>query len=90
MKAKKVLKLSLEFEQTNDLNKTIASAKPPIFWKDKEIVKKQLKAWDINILKKIVLEINNTELLCKKNPQISKTIFLGFFTRLCKIANNSS
>ena len=68
----------------------LGAAKPPIFWKDKEIVKKQLKAWDINILKKIVLEINNTELLCKKNPQISKTIFLGFFTRLCKIANNSS
>ena len=73
-----------------NLDGLLGAAKPPIFWKDKEIVKKQLKIWNVNNLKKIVLEINNTELLCKKNPQIAKTIFLNFFTKLCKTANSSS
>ena len=35
-------------------------------------------------------EINNTELLCKKNPQISKFIFFNFFASICKKANNYS
>ena len=35
-------------------------------------------------------EINNIELLCKKNPQISKVIFFNFFTNICKKANNFS
>ena len=89
-KVQRLLNIKKMEGKHKNLEDLLGAAKPPIFWKDKEIVKKQLKAWDINILKKIVLEINNTELLCKKNPQISKTIFLGFFTRLCKMANNSS
>jgi len=53
-------------------------------------VKKQLSIWSLNNLKKIIGEINNTELLCKKNPQISKVIFFNFFSKICKKANNFS
>ena len=66
-KAKKILKLSLEFEKNNDLNKTIASAKPPIFWKDKEIVKTQLNKWQSDKIKKLIYQLNDTELQIKKN-----------------------
>ena len=59
--------IQIDYPNLDDLMSVV---KPPIFWKDKEIVKKQLKIWNINHLKKIFLEINNTELLCKKNPQI--------------------
>jgi len=41
-------------------------------------------------LKTTIYEINDTEVLCKKNPQISKIIFFNFFTKLCKKANNYS
>ena len=41
IKAKKILRLSIELEKNNDINKTITTAKPPIFWKDKELVKTQ-------------------------------------------------
>ena len=67
MKAKKILKLSLEFEKNNDLNKTIESAKPPIFWKDKEIVKSQLNKWKSNKIKKLIYQLNDVELQIKKN-----------------------
>jgi len=56
--------------------------------KIKTIIKTALIS--LNELKKIIYEINDTELLCKKNPQISKIIFFNFFTKLCKKANNYS
>ena len=66
------------------------SSKPPIFWKDKPMVKKQLSIWNLKDLNNIIEEINDTEVLCKKNPQISKAIFFNFFTRICTKANNYS
>jgi len=41
-------------------------------------------------LKKIINGINDTELLCKKKPQISKVIFFNFFLKICVKANNFS
>jgi len=74
----------------NSLDSLLNASKPPIFWKEKPMVKKQLAIWNLNDLKKIIPEINDTEILCKKNPQISKIIFFNFFTTLCKKANNYS
>jgi len=74
----------------NNLDSLLNTSKPPIFWKEKPMVKKQLAIWSLGDLKKIVYEINDTEILCKKNPQISKTIFFNLFTKLCKKANNYS
>ena len=67
IKAKKILMLSLEFEKNKDLDKTITSAKPPIFWKDKEIVKIQLNKWKPNRIKELIYHINDIELQIKKN-----------------------
>ena len=78
MKAKKVLVLSKELERNNDLNQTIASAKPPIFWKDKEIVKKQLNKWTPQKIKNLIYRLNNTELQIKKNFNNSILILTNF------------
>ena len=67
MKAKKILKLSLELEKNKDLNKTIETAKPPIFWKDKEIVKTQLNKWKSDKIKKLIYQLSDIELQIKKN-----------------------
>jgi len=74
----------------SSLDNLLNTSKPPIFWKEKPLVRKQLTIWNINDLKTAINEISNTELLCKKNPQISKIIFFNFFTKLCKRANNYS
>ena len=80
-----------ELEANYDsLDSLLNASKPPIFWKEKPMVKKQLTIWSLNDLKKTIHEINDTEVLCKKNPQISKIIFFNFFTTLCKKANNFS
>ncbi len=74
----------------SNLDNLMNTSKPPIFWKEKPMVKKQLTIWSLNDLKSIIYEINDTEVLCKKNPQISNIIFFNFFTKLCKKANNYS
>jgi DNA polymerase-3 subunit delta len=45
IKAKKLLALSKEFENNKNIDLTISSAKPPIFWKEKEITKQQIYKW---------------------------------------------
>ena len=74
----------------NNLDSLLSTSKPPIFWKEKPMVKKQLTIWNLNDLKTTIHEISDTETLCKKNPQISKIIFFNFFNKLCKKANNYS
>ena len=81
-------KIQKQKNNSNSIDQLINASKPPIFWKEKPLVKKQLSIWNLNDLKKILSEINNTELLCKKNPQISKVIFFNLFLKICTKANN--
>tara|TARA_B100001750_G_C15452659_1_gene569807 strand:- start:344 stop:1363 length:1020 start_codon:yes stop_codon:yes gene_type:complete len=89
-KIQRLLKIKEQETKSNNLDNLINASKPAIFWKEKPFVKKQLTIWNLNDLKKIIYEINDTELLCKKNPQISKFIFINFFSEICKKANNYS
>jgi len=89
-KTQRLLKIKAEENRSNNVDNLINSTKPAIFWKEKPLVKKQLSIWSLDDLKKMISEINNTELLCKKNPQISKFIFFNFFASICKKANNYS
>ena len=77
-KAKRILKLAVQFEQNNDINKTINSAKPPIFWEDKEIVKIQLNKWKSNKIKNLINNLNDLELKIKKNQNSSLLIITDF------------
>ena len=77
-KAKRILKLATQLERNNDINKTINSAKPPIFWKDKEIVKIQLSKWKLKEVKKLIESINDIELEIKKNYKNSLFITTNF------------
>ena len=73
-KLKRLGKLRVDFDTNNNIEKTINSYKPPIFWKDKEIVRQQLKIWKKNDIQKFIVNINHLESLIKKNPQISNEI----------------
>ena len=89
-KVHRLLKIKEQENKSNNLDNLINTSKPVIFWKEKPLVKKQLSIWSLLDLKKIIEEVNNTELLCKKNPQISNSIFFNFFSNICKKANNFS
>ena len=77
-KAKKLLALSKEYEKNNNINETIANAKPPIFWKEKDNVKKQIENWSPNKIRKLIKKINNKELQIKKNIYSPLNLILDF------------
>ncbi|RZO49972.1 MAG: DNA polymerase III subunit delta [Candidatus Pelagibacterales bacterium] len=87
-KVQRLLNIKKQEDKSNNIDNLINNARPAIFWKDKELVKKQLSIWNLHELKKIISGINNTEYLCKKNPQASKVIFFNFFLKICTKANN--
>ena len=89
-KIRRLLSLKMSEQNYNNLDSLINASKPPIFWKEKTIVKKQLTVWSLNELKTTIYEINDVELLCKKKPTISKVVFFNFFNKICKKANNYS
>ena len=65
-KSKSLLNLARNFKDNNNLDQTINSAKPPIFWKDKEVVKQQIKYWTADNIVKLIEEINQIETTLKK------------------------
>jgi len=86
-KLKRLRKLKQNFKQNNDIEKTINSFKPPIFWKDKETIKQQIKIWDLNDIEEFIVDLNNTESLIKKNPQISDQIMNNMILEKIKKTN---
>ena len=78
LKAKKLLALSKTFETNNNLDLTISSAKPPIFWKEKEITKQQIQNWNSKKIKQLIFSINETELVIKKNINNSINLVTDF------------
>tara|TARA_Y100000590_G_scaffold126777_1_gene144934 strand:+ start:2391 stop:3410 length:1020 start_codon:yes stop_codon:yes gene_type:complete len=89
-KIQRLLNMKKNEKKYNNLESLLSASRPPIFWKEKPVVKKQLTIWNLRDLKNTISEINNTELLCKRNPQSSKVIFFNFFTKLCKKASSFS
>jgi len=89
-KIHRLVKIKEQENESNNIDNLINTSKPAIFWKEKPLVKKQLSVWNSKDLKKMIVDINNIELLCKKNPQISNSIFFSFFSKICIQASNFS
>ena len=77
-KSKKILNLCNVHEKSQNIDLTIASAKPPIFWKDKEITKQQILKWKPGNIKKLIYKLSELELLIKKNIINSVNIVTNF------------
>ena len=65
-KSKRILALSTNYRDNNNIDLTISSAKPPIFWKDKEIIKRQIFKWQPDNIRSLIYQINEIELLIKR------------------------
>jgi DNA polymerase-3 subunit delta len=78
MKAKKLLALSKTFEANKNIDLTISSAKPPIFWKEKEITKQQIQKWKSKNIKQLIYALSEIELQIKKNINNSINLITDF------------
>ena len=81
-KAKKLLILSKTFETNKNIDLTISSAKPPIFWKEKEITKQQILKWNSRNIKQLIYSLSETELQIKKNINNSINLITDFILSL--------
>ena len=81
-KAKKLLILSKTFETNKNIDLTISSAKPPIFWKEKEITKQQILKWNSRNVKQLIYSLSETELQIKKNINNSINLITDFILSL--------
>ena len=77
-RSKRLAKLIEEYEKTKNLEQVITSFKPPIFWKEKEIVSTQIKSWTLKEIKNKIYETNNLEKMVKKNT-INSVNFVSDF-----------
>ena len=73
-----------------NIDSLINNIKPPIFWKEKPNVKKQLEVWKDKNLNELIAEINIIEEKYKQHYDVSKIILNDFIVKLCKRANNYS
>ena len=77
-KLKRLLKIKSEEIKNNNLEKALSSIKPPIFWKDKEIVKEQARKWDYAKIQDLITKTNRIEFEVKKNPTSSTILVMNF------------
>ena len=77
-KSKKILQLSEDFNNKKNIDLVISSAKPPIFWKDKEITKQQIYKWTPENIKKLIYKLGNLEFFSKMNFDKSLKLVTNF------------
>ena len=88
IKTKRLLDLAINSKPDKNFDEAISKFKPTIFWKERPFVKQQLINWSESKLKKLINDINEIELLSKKNNQISQSLLLNFIFENSKTVNN--
>jgi len=78
IKSKRLIRLCKEMQKTRNIEEVISNFKPTIFWKDKDIIKQQIKSWSHDDVEKLIYKINETELLIKKYSNSSINILSDF------------
>ena len=81
-KSKRLISIIEKYNETRNLEDAISNTKPPIFWKDKESVKKQANSWKINDLKEKIYQINEVETLVKNNSKNSLNLISDFIVNI--------
>ena len=86
-KSKRLLLLKQMNNENNNLEKNISDFKPPIFWKDKDIIRQQFKHWNSESIENLIFFINDIELILKKNNINSVNLLNDFILSQVKVSN---
>ena len=88
-KLKRLKNLLSQNKNNNNLEITINNYRPPIFWKDKDALKRQLKIYSLIEINKIIKNLNELEVKLKQRPQVSNQIIANFIIDKLNFTNNS-
>ena len=75
---------------SKNLYETIQKAKPPIFWKDKEIIGQQIIQWSPKKLNEAIFDLVELELQIKKNYENAIFTISNFIINSSKSKTNNS
>jgi len=88
MKSKRLLKLTNELKNKKNIEEVITTFKPPIFWKDKDVIKQQVLSWSPENAEALIYNTNKIELLIKKNSNNSINILSDFIIEQASLVSN--
>ena len=83
-KSKRLLEIKKINNSNKNIEQIISNYKPPIFWKDKEIVKNQVSKWSLKDAEKLIYKIHDIELMIKRNYYSSLNIVSDFILNAAK------
>ncbi len=86
-KARRILSIREMTEVNYDIDKALSTYKPKIFWKDKELVKRQVNYWSLKKIEKLIIYLNDFELLIKKNSPVSIHLLNDFILNQNQLNN---
>jgi DNA polymerase-3 subunit delta len=87
-KVKRLKKIKKKILKEKNQDQVISSFRPLIFWKDKTIIKEQLKVMNLNEINIFIKKLNNLELLVKKNINLSNILTNNFIIEKINPSNN--
>ncbi len=85
---KRLIELKNLFIQTGNIKETINNYRPPVFWKDKEIVQKQMETWSSKNIYSLLNEVTKLEINFKKNYDLSNNLIFDFILNTSNKTNN--
>ena len=89
-KSKKLLSLLEIINSENNVEKAINEYKPPIFWKDKPVLKKQLQLWSFENIINLICKLNDIEIKIKKNSSQNLILMKNFIYEILDRKTNNS
>jgi len=87
-KTKRLFNLSKSYQVNRNIDSLVLSYKPTIFWKEKDLVKQQIKIWSLINIKKLISQISTIEQLVKQTPLQSKIILSDFLLKISAKTNS--
>lgn len=87
-KTKRLFNLSKSYQVNRNIDSLVLSYKPTIFWKEKDLVKQQIKIWSLINIKKLISQISTIEQLVKQTPLQSKNILSDFLLKISAKTNS--
>ena len=87
-KLKRLLKIKSELVDNDNIEKVLSNYKPAIFWKEKEILKQQIKVWSYEKIKDLIVKTSEIEYQVKKNPTMSIYLVTDFILQKSDAASN--
>lgn len=87
-KIKRLINIKEQNIKNKNIENIINHYKPPIFWKEKELIRLQIKGWTAIQTQSLLIKVNNLELQIKKLPHLGIIAMKNFLLNYLEQANN--